>query len=106
MGLLANTIGDNSFSNLCPQSYHLNYYQSIDVTSSYLQTSAFHPVYSDSNTHLNWPFASHDKAFFVLCGQLELEKPKHLNSQTGMSGLTIPGFSLHSTNFLDRSSLF
>jgi hypothetical protein len=32
-----------------------------------LQTSAFHPVYLDSNPHLNWPFS-------VLCGQLELKK--------------------------------
>jgi hypothetical protein len=33
-------------------------------------------VYSDSNSHLNWPCASHDKRFLVLCGQLKLEKPE------------------------------
>jgi hypothetical protein len=83
----------------------MNYYQMIVVPSCHLQISAFHPVYSDSNSNLNWPFASHDNPFPVLCGQLELGKPEPPDSQTGMPGLAIPGFSLHSTDSLDRSGL-
>jgi hypothetical protein len=49
-------------------------------------------VYLDSNSHLNWPFASHDKTFLVLYGQLELGKPEPPDSQTRMSGLAVPGF--------------
>jgi hypothetical protein len=63
-------------------------------------------VYSNSNSHLNWPCASHDKPFLVLCGQLELGKLEPSDSQTKLSGLVVPGFSLHSTNSLDRSDLF
>jgi hypothetical protein len=63
-------------------------------------------VYSDSNSHSNWPFASHDKSFLILCGQLELGKLKHLDFQIGLSSLSIPGFLLHSTDSLDRSGLF
>jgi hypothetical protein len=63
-------------------------------------------VYSDSNPHLNWPFALHDKPFLALCGQLELEKSEPPDSRTGMSGLAVPKFLLHSTDSLDRNSLF
>jgi hypothetical protein len=60
----------------------------------------------DSNPHLNWPSASHDKPFSVMCCQLELGKPEHSDSQTGMSSLTIHGYLLYSTDSLDRSGLF
>jgi hypothetical protein len=63
-------------------------------------------MYSDSSSHLNWHFASHDKLFLVLCEQLELGKLEPPDSQIGLSGLAIPGFLLHSTNSLDRSGLF
>jgi hypothetical protein len=84
----------------------MNYHQSIVVASCHLQISAFHSVHLDLNPHLNWPFASDDKPFLDLCGQLELGKLKPLDSQTGLSGLAAPRFSLHSTNSLDRSGLF
>jgi hypothetical protein len=84
----------------------LNYYQPIVVASCYLQISDFHPVFSDSNSHFIWPCASHHKPFLVLCGQLELGKSNPRDSQTGLSGLAIPGFPLHSTDSLDRSGLF
>jgi hypothetical protein len=84
----------------------MNWYQPIVVASCHLQTSTFHLVYWDSKPHLNWPFASHDKPFLILCGQLELGKLEPPNSQTRMSNLAIPRFLLHSTDSLDRSSLF
>jgi hypothetical protein len=66
----------------------------------------FHPVYSDLNPHLNRPFASDDKTFLELCGQLELGKPEPPDSQTGLSGLAVPRFLHYSTDSLNRSGLF
>jgi hypothetical protein len=106
VGLLADTMGVILFLAHAPQSYHLNYHQSIVVASCHLKMSAFHYVYPDLNPHLNWPFASDDKPFSDLCGQLELGKPKPLYYQTELSGLAVPGFSLHSSDSLDRSNLF
>jgi hypothetical protein len=60
----------------------------------------------DLNPHLNWLFASNDKPFLDLCGQLELEKLKPPDSQTGLFGLAVPEFLLHSTDSMDRSELF
>jgi hypothetical protein len=63
-------------------------------------------VHPDLNPRLNWSFASNDKPFSDLCGQLELEKLEPPDFQTGLSGLAVPRFSLHSTDSLDRSDLF
>jgi hypothetical protein len=41
-----------------------------------------------------------------MCGQLELGKPEHLDSQIGLSDLAVLGFSLHLTDYLDRSGPF
>jgi hypothetical protein len=106
VGLLADTVWDNPFSSSFPLILPLELLLADCCCFLSFTNIGFHHVYSDSNSHLNWPFVSHGKPFLVFCGQLELGKPEPPDSQTGLFILAAPGFSLHSTDSLDRSGLF